>query len=29
MSTVDPDLDFIRVDEQAFLACPESLWTMR
>lgn len=23
MSTVDPDLDFIRVDEQAFLACPE------
>ncbi|MCH5810104.1 mannose-1-phosphate guanylyltransferase/mannose-6-phosphate isomerase, partial [Salmonella enterica] len=22
MSTVDPDLDFIRVDEQAFLACP-------
>ncbi|EMC4296811.1 mannose-1-phosphate guanyltransferase [Cronobacter sakazakii] len=23
MSTVDPDLDFIRVDEEAFLACPE------
>ncbi len=23
MSTVGPDLDFIRVDEQAFLACPE------
>ncbi len=23
MSAVDPDLDFIRVDEEAFLACPE------
>ena len=23
MATVDPDLDFIRVDEAAFLACPE------
>lgn len=23
MSAVDPDLDFIRVDEDAFLACPE------
>lgn len=23
MSTVDPDLDFVRVDEEAFLACPE------
>lgn len=23
MSDVDPDLDFIRVDEEAFLACPE------
>ncbi len=23
MAVVDPDLDFIRVDEEAFLACPE------
>ncbi|MDI5424941.1 glutamate-cysteine ligase family protein, partial [Salmonella enterica subsp. enterica serovar Kentucky] len=23
MRGVDPDLDFIRVDEEAFLACPE------
>ncbi|MCV5409555.1 sugar phosphate nucleotidyltransferase, partial [Escherichia coli] len=23
MSAIDPDLDFIRVDEEAFLACPE------
>ncbi|WP_264996724.1 sugar phosphate nucleotidyltransferase, partial [Raoultella ornithinolytica] len=23
MNVVDPDLDFIRVDEAAFLACPE------
>lgn len=23
MSIVDPDFDFIRVDEEAFLACPE------
>ena len=23
MDGVDPDLDFIRVDEEAFLACPE------
>lgn len=23
MAVVDPDLDFIRVDEQSFLACPE------
>lgn len=23
MSAIDSDLDFIRVDEEAFLACPE------
>ncbi|STM16406.1 mannose-1-phosphate guanylyltransferase [Escherichia coli] len=29
MSAVDPDLDFIRVDEEAFLACPEESGGLR
>lgn len=29
MSAVDPDLDFIRVDEEAFLACRKSRWITR